>query len=436
MHVIIIGAGPTGLTSGAALARRGHQVIAVDRDPGPPADGPWRRRGVMQFNHAHGFRPQVSDLLRREWPEAWECWLDLGAEPVEMPLPGGATPAVGVRSRRVTYERALRRAAAGVDGLRVETGHVHGLAEESGRVVGVVTDRGVIRGDLVIDASGRRPRVAAPAELSGDTGIAYVNRTYRRHDGAGPGPINGPFAWNGRFDGYHVYVFPHERRHFSVVIVRPTADADLTVLRHTDAFDAACRAIPGLCAWTDPRLATPTGGVRVGGRLLNLYRPQLVRSGLVALGDAVATTAPTAGRGVAMTSLQIGGLLDLLDAGADPVNIAVPFSEWCDRWIRPWVEDHLAFDAEAVRRWQGADIDLTQPLTSAAIVAAAERDPRIEAHLGGFLAMTALPATLAPAELLARAVYETGWRPALSDGPTRRELVDIARAALTDRSAA
>jgi hypothetical protein len=91
--------------------------------------------------------------------------------------------------------------------------------------------------------------------------------------------------------------------------------------------------------------------------------------------------------------------------------------------MRPWVEDHLAFDAETVRRWQGGDLDLTRPLTSAAIVAAAATEPRIEPHLAGFLAMTSLPASLARAEPLARAVYETGWRPALGDGPTRDDLV-------------
>ena len=227
----------------------------------------------------------------------------------------------------------------------------------------------------MIDASGRLSKLTAPPELSGDTGIAYVNRNYRRHDGVEPGPMNGPVAWTGAFDGYAVYVFPHERGHFSAVIVRPTADADLSVLRHVEAFDPACEAIPGLADWTDPRLATPTSGVLVGVRLLNVYRPQLCRPGLVALGDAVATTAPTAGRGVAMASMQIGGLLDLLDDGADPITIAAPFGAWCDQWIRPWVQDHLDIDAEAVRRWQGAEMDLTQPLTSAAIVAAAERRP-------------------------------------------------------------
>jgi hypothetical protein len=130
-----------------------------------------------------------------------------------------------------------------------------------------------------------------------------------------------------------------------------------------------------------------------------------------------------------MASMQIRALVDLIADGADPIAIAEPFGAWCDNWMRPWVEDHLAFDAEAVRRWQGHELDLDRPLTSTSIVTAAQADPRIEAVVTGFLAMTELPASLAEAEPLARAVYENGWRPPASDGPTRDELVDIAAAA-------
>jgi 2-polyprenyl-6-methoxyphenol hydroxylase-like FAD-dependent oxidoreductase len=427
MDVIIVGAGPTGATLGALLARRGYRVIAVDRDPGPVADGPWRRRGVMQFEHPHGFRPQVRDLLVAEWPEAWQAWLHLGAEPVNRPVAGAARPPIGVRSRRSIYERALRRAAADVDGLTLAVGHVTDLVERDDRVVGAVVDGVTVEADLVVDAGGRMSRLSprAEADVAIDTGMTYVTRTFRRHDGAGHGPMTSPVAWAGIFDGYLVLVFPHEHGHFSVVIVRPTADGSLTLLRHVEAFEAACRAIPGVSEWTDPALAVPTSAVLVGGRLHNGYRSQGGRPGLVAVGDSVATTAPTAGRGVAMASMQVHALLRLLDAGADPVSIADPFGAWCEAWIRPWVDDHFAIDAEAVRLWQGHEIDLAGPLTSAAIVAAAQADTRIAPLLGGYLEMSALPASLAPAAPLARAVYDAGWRQPYSDGPTRNELVDL-----------
>ena len=429
MEVIVVGAGPTGLTAGAALARRGHRVVAVDPDPGPSLDGAWRRRGVMQFEHAHGFRPQVLDLLQREWPEAWLAWRELGAEPVELPGPGSRA-SVGVRSRRATYERALRRSATEVRGLTVAAGRVDRLLERGGRVVGAIVDGVDVPADLVIDASGRLSRLAGPVTLGGDTGMSYVSRNYRRRRDAKPGPMTSPVAWSAALRGYDAYVFPHDRGHIGAVIIRPTADPALGGLRHADAFDAAVRSIPGLDEWTDPRVAVPTSGVLVGGRLLNRYRPQLGRPGLVALGDALATTAPTAGRGVAMASMEIEVLLQMFDRGEDATTITVPFGAWCDSWIRPWVEDHLAMDSESVKRWQGVELDPSGALTSAAIVAAAAVEERIWPHIGAYLAMAALPASVAPAEPMARAVYQAGWRPPVADGPTRDELVTLAEDAL------
>lgn len=205
------------------------------------------------------------------------------------------------------------------------------------------------------------------AGVRGDVGMAYLGRTFHRAKGAAPGPLSSPVAWSDQFEGYDAYVFPHEHGHLSAVILKPTADPELSVLRHIDAFDAACRAIPGLAEWTDHGVSTPTSGVMFGGGLLNPYRGQLRRPGLLAVGDAVATTAPTAGRGIATASMQIVALLALLDADVHPDDLADTFACWCDTRIRPWVEDHLAFDAETVRRWKGQDIDLSQPLTSSAI---------------------------------------------------------------------
>src|SRR5664279_6396649 len=112
MKIAIIGAGPTGLVMGIGLARRGHQVVAVDRDGGPAPDGSWPRKGVMQFHHAHGgFRPQILRTLQREAPAAWENWLAAGGEPIQMPLPDGTLVQAGIRSRRATFEASVRAAA-------------------------------------------------------------------------------------------------------------------------------------------------------------------------------------------------------------------------------------------------------------------------------------------------------------------------------------
>jgi 2-polyprenyl-6-methoxyphenol hydroxylase-like FAD-dependent oxidoreductase len=432
MRTLIVGSGPTGLILGAALARRGHTVISVDRDPGPTA-GNWIRRGVMQFEHAHGFRPQVSMTLQDVWPEALDEWLALGATPVEVP---SSHQAVGMLSRRSTFERALRHAAWEQPGLTLLTGHVDGLVLDHGHVVGARVGGSLIAADLVVDASGRAGRLGRTsehdggAELEGDCGLVYVDRTYKLRPGADPGPMTTPIAYVADFDGYQCLVFLHESGHFSVVVVRPTADTALKELRFEAAFEAACRAIPALAEWTETARAHPTSEVLVGGALRNVYRRQSDTPGLVAVGDSVATTTPTRGRGIAMACMQVTALLAILDEGADASTVTEPFGAWCDRNIEPWVADHIAIDGGMVRRWKGQDVDLSLELTTDLIAAAADAEPRIGRYAAGYLAMTALPETVRPAEPLARAVYQRGWRPAYAPGPSRHDLVGIIRGAL------
>ena len=162
MHVAIVGAGPTGLFLGAALAHRGHRVTAVDRDAGPASDGRWSRRGVMQFHHAHGFRAQIGDALRAEIPEAVDRWVAAGAEPIEFTLPDGRRMPGGMRSRRETFERALRTAVVGTPGLTLHRGHVDAVTLEGPHARGLVVDGAELPADLVIDASGRAGRATRP----------------------------------------------------------------------------------------------------------------------------------------------------------------------------------------------------------------------------------------------------------------------------------
>ena len=453
MRTAIIGAGPAGLVLGAALARRGAQVTLVDRDPGPPAEGVWARKGVMQFHHAHGIRSQVVDTLRRELPEAYELLLGVGAEPVEMPLPDGSTAVAGLRCQRSTYEQGVRAAAVTVPGVTLRTGHVDHVLETVGsagrHAAGIVVDGDTIEADLVVDASGRSGRVnrdrRAPASAGGICGIAYVDRVYQLAPGAEPGPMVNPIAWQANCDGYQCLVFLHERGIFSALVIRSTDDRDLVGLRHNTAFDAAVAAIPGLAQWTDPQRSRPLTDVLPGGTLKNAYRSQrgpdggLALPGLLFVGDSVCTTTPNFGRGLATTMLQIDEVLRLLDTTVDVggsvsngrlTELGEAFDEWIEANMRPWVEDHAVMDESLRRRWAGEDLDLSGPrLPSDLVMEASRVDERIGPAIGPYVAMQALPAVLDPVEPLARAVYETGWRAPLSPGPSRRELVEIVESA-------
>ena len=174
-----------------------------------------------------------------------------------------------------------------------------------------------------------------------------------------------------------------------------------------------------------------------GGPLLNAYRGQtgpdgrLALPGLVFAGDAVATTTPTFGRGVTTTLLQARQLLRLIDEhGTDVAAVGESFDAWCTEQIKPWVDDHVLMDDATQRRWAGQDIDLSQPLPSDLILAAAAADPDLAPATFGYLGMTALPASLRAIEPRARARYASGWRPPVPPGPSRDELAGIIEAAL------
>jgi 2-polyprenyl-6-methoxyphenol hydroxylase-like FAD-dependent oxidoreductase len=442
MRFVVVGAGPTGLFTGMALARRGHRVAVVDRDGGPRTDGSWPRRGVMQFHHPHAFRAQVVEALQAELPEVWDDLLVAGADPVAVPAgpPGSDGPdeLMAVRCRRSTFERVLRAAAQHQPGLDLHTAHVDEVCAGNGRAAGVRADGVMLDADLVLVASGRAGRIGhhlrAPAR-GGDCGTAYVSRQYRLNPGAQPGPMNFPLGQTDVYPGYQSIVFLHDNGIFSTVIVRPGDDRTLAALRLPEAFDAASCAIPALATWTDPTRAHPYTPVLPGGRLHNTYRGQLddtgaVRlPGLVFVGDAVCTTNPSVGRGVATSLLQARELLRLLDDDPhDLTGLTLAFDAWCTDNIAPWFDDHVYWDAELIRRWAGADVDLTRPLPSDLIVAATQADPALFPLVAPYLGMRALPSSLDAARPRATELYASGWRPPVPDGPTRDELADLVAA--------
>jgi 2-polyprenyl-6-methoxyphenol hydroxylase-like FAD-dependent oxidoreductase len=442
MRAVIVGAGPTGLYTAIALARRGHQVTVIDRDPGPDGGQWWDRKGVMQFHHPHHFRQQVADALLAEMPEVWQGLLAAGAEPAT--LPGQPGVPAGLHCRRLTFERVLRSAAQAEPGMRLRTGHVDEVTGERGRAAGVKVGGRQVDADLVIDAGGRAGRLTrglrGPAE-GGDCGIAYVSRQYQMLPGAPHGPVNAPFGVIETYPGYLVAVFIHDNGILSALIARASTDRELAALRTRAAFDAAARAVPALAAWTDPGRSRPITPVLPGGRLYNSYRGQLDDAGRVALdgliyaGDAVCTTNPAAGRGVTTSLLQARQLIGLLaEHSRDLTSCSLAFDSWCAANIKPWFDDHVYWDADLIRRWSGQDVDLTRPLPPDLIIAAVQADPEMIKVVGPYQAMLALPSSLDAVQARARDLYAIGWRPPTPPGPTREVLADLVTAAASSHS--
>ncbi|WP_460353172.1 FAD-dependent oxidoreductase [Mycobacterium sp. ZZG] len=430
MRIVVVGAGPAGLFTAVALARRGGHVTVVERDAGPGRDGGWPRRGVMQFDHPHTFRGPVVDALQAEIPDALQAMLRVGAS-VETD-PGGAPAAL--RIRRVTFERALRDVALAEPGLTLLPGcHVDGVLRDSGRVAAVDAGGRRLTADLVIDASGRSSRVMRALFGAGEVrpcGATYVSRQYRLADGAAPGPVNSPVGLSLQLAGYFAVVFLHEAGIFSVTITHAGTDDRLRLLRHRRVYDAAAEAIPMLADWIDPSRAQPLTPVLVGGRVHNTFRSPLgvdgrpAVPGLIAVGDSVCTTTPLAGRGVTLAFRQAQALVRAL--AADDVPAAtVQFARWCAAEVRPWFVDHVHCDDDRMRRWAGGDVDLGRPLPSDLVVAAAVADPALRPAVRGYEQMTALPSSLDAVREGARAVYAAGWRPPVAEGPDRQQLAQL-----------
>lgn len=433
MRTVVVGAGPTGLFTAIALARRGREVVVVDRDPGPPPLGPWKRRGVMQFRQAHTFRGQVIDALKAEMPDVVTALVAAGAEIVT--APDGS--AVAALCRREVFEGVLRTHAHREPRLTMVTGHVDSVLRERGRVVGVAVDRKRLSAPLVIDAAGRTSRVMqafrGPAE-GGPCAAVYVTRPYRLHDPGLGGPVNSPIGLSLGMAGYFVVVFRHDNGFFSVTLTHGGTDERLRELRRADVFDAVVGAIPAVADWVHPGVAAPVGPALPGGQLHNAYRRQPGVDGLVTVGDAMCTTTPLAGRGVALAFRQARELVAAVTV--DPATAAATFDIWCRTHIRPWFDDHVYCDADRMRRWAGGDVDLTARLPSDLIVAAAQADSRLRSLVEPYERMLAPPQSLDVAQRSALEVYRSGWRPVLPPGPPVAELAALCERLSAERAAA
>lgn len=467
--ILILGSGLGGLSAATLLARDGHRVTVLERDPAPPPPvdraaeswAGWDRRGVNQFRLPHFMLPRWWAQMREDIPELWPVLRTAGAVEVNTvaalpdslrgPLRPDDDRFDTVTARRPVLETAMSAVAeaAGVTirrGVTV-TGFTTDGRSPMPRVTGVLTDRGpAVRADVVVDCCGRRSALGSwlsavgarpPIEEREDSGFVYYSRHFRSRTGQMPA-ARGPFLQN--YDSLTVATLPADNGTWSVLLVTSSRDKALRPLRNPATWHAVLQRYPLAAHWAD---GEPIAGMEIIAGIEDRYRCLLVdgepvATGVLAVGDAWACTNPSVGRGASLAIVHAGLLRDLLRE-VDPEDhekLARRFHEVTAQVAEPLFRSTLWYDRH---RLAEIDADIAgEPyrpadrawIATKALAAASASDPdllREQSSIGSFLA-TGQEVFARPGVLDRAMALGAGSPPYPLPGPTRAELLTTIRA--------
>jgi len=374
---VIAGGGVAGLAASLALARAGHDVVVLERDLVAPDGSPGdafdvERRGIPHYFQPHAFLPRGRRLLSDWAPDVLDTLVDVGADPQDLalklhgPRKPGDDDLVYLWVRRPIIEWALRRAAKAEPAVELRAGvRVTGLlTTENGpaRATGVAVDDGdPARGDVVVDALGRyrcAPGWARAAGEPTDSGAIYYCRYFELAEGVEhlDAPILNPRGDLG-YMGFNT--FRGDNATFAVILLVPSADHDLRVLRHEAAWMAACSAIAPLDVMTSADYARPITDVMPMGGLMNVDRtgdPGV--AGMLAVGDAFCHTDPAFAYGLSFALAHAQALADAAAEAPDADAIAERYRESAGPEARERHALACATDSARSLRWSGEPLDI------------------------------------------------------------------------------
>jgi 2-polyprenyl-6-methoxyphenol hydroxylase-like FAD-dependent oxidoreductase len=465
-RVVIVGGGVVGLGLGMMLAKDGHDVLQLERDPEPPPDSidaaweGWQRRGVAQFRLGHAFLARWRTIVEAELPEVVPALEANGALRINPLLDapeqfhGGARPGDEryelVTGRRVFVEKVVAELAEETPGLTVRrgavvTGVLTGASVLPGvpHMTGVRTEDGSeITADVVIDASGRRS--ALPTWLAGagarppfeeleDSGFIYYGRHYRSEDGSVPVPLGAPLQNYGSISSLTLAA---DNGHWSVLIIARADDGALRRLKDVTTWEKVVRSLPTIAHWVDAQSVEDRIVLmsKIEDRIRHLRldgRP--LATGLLVTGDAWACTNPSLGRGVSIGTMHGVVARDCLRSAEGPAELAESYATATNEVVEPWYQATLAFDRarldEMGRIVDGVAKGVLPPdyETARAMEAAMLKDPDCFRAMLDVTFVHDLPEDVLSRPGLRDKVAELGgaWRDEPTFGPDRNALVDL-----------
>ena len=468
-RIVVIGGGLIGFATALMVAKQGHDVTILERDPAPPPGTPdeawdhWERQGVMQFRQPHYLLPQGLRLLEEHLPEMACAIRNAGAIPHTMlsALP----PEITDRAPRpddgkfltVTARRpVLEQAMAGAAGRLVEVrrgARVSGLlTTRSRQVTGVRLHNNMeLRADLVIDAMGRSSPLPVwldaaglyeVAERADDAGFTYYSRFFRARPGeAPPAPLTGNLT---PFDCYSILTTPGDSGTWSVTVSIHSQDRALRRLRderHWTRLVSDCPLHAHLIAGGEP----VTGVLAAGGtvnRIRAIVRAGVpVATGVLSVGDAWACTNPSLGRGMTLGLMHAAIVAEAVaDHVKDPFTLALEYDRLTRQRLLPWYRNTVYLDSQRIAQVaaviQGRSPSQDVPDLAGAplrdLLAAMTWDADVFRAFMEMITMLAPPQEIMTRPGLARKITEAaalaaagGRDPWTAPGPTRAEVLKM-----------